>query len=192
MIDLTALTLLPQEQLTLASTHESQEMHRYRRLALSFLPNAPHVSHLMAALGKECEQRLDTLRRAAERLELGSCVMTDKVRSNLLANVKHHFFIVDDAMARQVLEQALEATHHSRHFFAWLLETNATPELHEPFLACVRQKQAECHVLQECQEQHGLGVQQHIKPEEARHRARAAWLSLSAFGQSPMAFASKR
>ncbi|MFC3285106.1 hypothetical protein [Litchfieldella rifensis] len=185
MIDLTPLTLLPQEQLVLASTHENQEMYRYRRLALSFLPNATYISRLMAALGSECEQRLDTLGHVAERLGLSACLTTTEARNDhsLPATAaQRHFFITDDVMADQTLKQALEAAHHSRHFSDRLLETNATPELHEPFLTFARQKHVACRVLQECQEQWRLASGQRPRPEEAHHRARVARLNLSTFG----------
>lgn len=172
MIDLTPLTLLPQEQLVLASSHENREMYRYRRLALGFLPYAADTSRLMAALGSECEQRLGTLGRVAERLGLSACITTADARherSLPVTATQRHFFITDDAMADQTLEQALEAARHSRHFSERLLETNATPELHEPFLTFTGQKHIACRVLQECQEQRRLGT----GPEEAH---------LSAFG----------
>ncbi|MCG6659304.1 hypothetical protein HOP52_16215 [Halomonas campisalis] len=150
MNDLTALTLLPQEQLTLASYHELAEMHRYRRTALCFLPTARHVSRLMATLGMECEQRLERLRSVAEQLELSACVAADRrLPPPSTSETAKHFFIVDDAMAALRLDQTLDAACHSRRFYDRLLETNATSELHRILQAFARQKQAECQVLAE-------------------------------------------
>lgn len=153
MIDLTALILLPQDQLTLASEHESQEMHRYRRLALSFLPNAPDTSRIMVLLGKECEQRLASLREVAERMELGSCIAST-MAAPPLNRVERHFFIVNDTMATQALEQAIDAAEQTQRFFELLLETNSTPELYTPLQSFARQKHAEWLILKECHAQH--------------------------------------
>lgn len=51
MANLTALNLLPQEQLNLACLQEARELNRYRGLALSFLPFDPSVSRLMNTIG---------------------------------------------------------------------------------------------------------------------------------------------
>jgi hypothetical protein len=160
MVNLTALTLLPQEQLSLASHHEVNEMHRYRQLAMSFLPTAPPISRLMAALGMECEQRLDTLKRVAEQLELGACVTTREPGGRMpFDSTRQHFFVVDEATAKRRLEQALENAQSSLDFFDWLLATNATPELYRPLLAFVTQKRAECRILQEIRDQGQLSTQ---------------------------------
>lgn len=192
MIDLTALTFLPQEQLSLASAHERQEMHRYRRLALSFLPNAPHISRLMVMLGKECEQRLDALRCVAEQLDLSACVAPIDAKEKMsLTAVQRHFFIVDDAMAGEVLERALEAAHHSWYFSGRLLETNATPELHGPFLTFVNQKYEEYRILSECLEQWESNAQR-AQSKVARHQAKVAWLPLASHSQPSMVAPTRR
>ena len=153
MDHMTALTLLPQEQLSIAHTHETGELNRYRRLALSFLPSAPHISRLMAALGVECEQRIQILRDVARQLELDACVsLAPPQESPFLSQTSRHFFVVDDAMGHDVLIEAEEAAEVTCRLFAWLLETNATPELHRPLLAFVTQKNNEYRVIQECRE----------------------------------------
>jgi hypothetical protein len=153
MDHMTALTLLPQEQLNIAHTHETGELNRYRRLALSFLPIAPHISRLMAALGIECEQRIQTLKNIASRLELDACVaMPPPQESPFLVWTSRHVFVVDEAMGHEVMREAEEAAEITCKLFAWLLETNATPELHRPLLAFVTQKNNEYRVIQECRE----------------------------------------
>ncbi|WP_245904457.1 hypothetical protein [Billgrantia lactosivorans] len=147
-----SLLLLPQEQLTLASTHEVAELQRYRRLSLSFLPRAPQVSRLMSCLGLQCEKRLDTLRGVASRLELEACVTSPAAITASFASAPRHFFVEEDGMAVQLLDQAIHIAVETKRFFAWLLETNATPELHRTFVDFVREKEAECHVLLEFRE----------------------------------------
>ncbi|EPC04614.1 hypothetical protein L861_04640 [Litchfieldella anticariensis FP35 = DSM 16096] len=192
MLDLTALTFLPQEQLSLASAHERQEMHRYRRLALSFLPNAPHISRLMVALGKESEQRLDALRCVAEQLDLSACVAPIDAKEKMsLTTAQQHFFIIDDVMAGEVLEKALEAAQHAWYFAGRLLETNATPELHGPFLAFVDQKYAECRILSECLEQWEPNSQR-AQTTPAHHWAKVAWLTLASHSQPSMVAPTRR
>jgi hypothetical protein len=149
-----SLLLLPYEQLTLANAHEAAELQRYRRLTLSFLPKAPQTSRLMATLGLQCEKRLDTLRQVARRLELEACVEETLMAAPIFPMTQRHFFVVDDAMGEQVIEQAIRAAMESKDFFEWLLNTNATAELHQPLLDFVREKESECRVLLEFWEQH--------------------------------------
>ena len=73
MDNLTALTYLPQDQLSLAYLHEVRELNRYRGLALSFLPFDPPISRLMDAIGMECVHRLCSLQEVASQMELGAC-----------------------------------------------------------------------------------------------------------------------
>lgn len=150
MFDSTAHMLLPQEQITLVSHHEQQELQRYRRLALSLLPTAPHVSRLMATLGTQCEARLDTLREVARQLDLEACLHETQAEArHSLKHSRGHFFVVNGTMASDVLDEAVDAAHHSWHFFDTLLATNATPELYRPLHDFVRQKHAEYRVLEE-------------------------------------------
>jgi len=153
MFDSTALTLLPQEQLDLISHHEVQELHRYRRLALSLLPTAPHISRLMATLGTECEQRLEALRDVAQRLDLVACLSEEQASpTSLLTRSRGHFFVVNGTMANDVLDEAPEAAHHSWHFYDTLLATNATPELYRPLQVFITQKRNEHQILEERRE----------------------------------------
>ncbi|TFH87369.1 hypothetical protein EQG41_08200 [Billgrantia azerbaijanica] len=150
MFDSTAHMLLPQEQLDLISHHERQELQRYRRLALSLLPTAPHISRLMATLGTECELRLETLRTVASELDLEACLgEANPAMGSALAPSCRHFFVVNGTMTSDVLDEALEAAHHSWHFYDALLATNATPELYRPLQAFVRQKRREYQLLEE-------------------------------------------
>lgn len=154
MMDMKAsLLLLPQEQLTLANAHETDELQRYRRLTFSFLPNAPQASRLMATLGLQCESRLETLHKVAKQLELCACVGKDYTDVSNLQRMNRHLFVVDEKMGNEVLEQALRAAVESKNFFEWLLNTNATPELHQPLLNFVKEKESECRVLLEFWEQ---------------------------------------
>lgn len=156
-----SLLLLPQEQLTLASAHEMAELQRYRRLTLGFLPTAPQVSQLMASLGLQCESRLATLHQIASHLDLEACISTVPVNPPNFEVTRQHFFVVDDGMAVQLLDQAILTAVESKRFFAWLLETNATPELHRPFIDFVSEKEAECHVLLEFREHHSASLLLH-------------------------------
>lgn len=149
-----SLTLIPQEQLPLANAHETAELQRYRRLALGFLPTAPQVSRLMASLGLQCEKRLDALRQVAAKLELEACVGVPPMDPPSFELTHRHFFVADDGMATQLLDQAILTAVESKKFFAWLLETNATPELHQPFSDFVKEKEAESLVLLEFREHH--------------------------------------
>lgn len=142
---------LPQELLVLASSHEQQEMHRHRLLALRFLPFSVGLSRLMKMLALESEQRLDELARAAERLGAGALPALAAVRDGRTRD--GHFFIINEQVASQALSQAVIDEHQSLRFYRELLEANATPELHRLLSACVRQKQAQGYVLQESQDQ---------------------------------------
>lgn len=159
MEKLKELTLLPQEQLDLAYSHEALELGRYRWLALRFLPIDPPVSRLMSAIALECVHRLCSLEDAAKRIELGACVNEHPTREPhpFFNKYKQHFFVVDEPMGRQLLDLAEEAAKETYTFFGWLLETNATPELHQPFFSILTQKQNEYRVLQECRQQWKTG-----------------------------------
>lgn len=149
----TTLLLLPHEQLTLANAHETAELQRYRRLTLSFLPRAPQTSRLMATLGLQCEKRLATLRQMAHHLELDACVRVEPVAAMSFHTPHGHFFVIDDLMGEQMIEQAICTAVESKNYFEWLLNTNATPELHQLLLDFVREKEGECRVLLEFWEQ---------------------------------------
>lgn len=158
MESLTRLNILPQEPLNLAYSHEVTELNRYRRLSLSFLPFDPSVSRLMSAIAMECEHRLHSLQEVARRMELDACVDACVLREPAFFNMnKVHFFVVDEAMCRKTLVSAEEAAKSSCVFFSWLLETNTTPELHQPLLNFLRQKNNEYQVLYECGEQWNIG-----------------------------------
>lgn len=151
---LTALTILPQEQIALAYSHETIELKRYRWLALTFLPFDPSISRLMGAMSTESALRLDDLRDRARKMEIGACVNTNSLEEvAFFPTQSQHFFIVNERMGHQVLIKAEEAAKTSHSFFDLLLETNATPELHSTLFNFVVQKNNEYHVLKECREQ---------------------------------------
>lgn len=158
MNNLTALNFLPQEQLNLAHSYEITELNRYRWLALTFLPFDSAVSHLMKAIGMECLHRICSLQEVARKMELGACVNAEQLSDNPLLNKSsQHFFVVDEAMGRKTLIKAEEAAKGTCTSFGWLLETNATPELHTLLFNFLTQKNNEYRVLQECREQWKLG-----------------------------------
>ncbi|AQU82264.1 MULTISPECIES: hypothetical protein [unclassified Halomonas] len=157
--NLAALTFLPQEQLNLAHSCEIADLNRYRWLALTFLPFDSSVSHLMSAIGMECVHRLCNLQDVARKLGLGACVNAEPVEVSPPLNIKSsHFFIIDEPMGHQFLMRAEEAAKASYSFFNWLLETNATPELHNTLFNFVTQKNNEYRILQECREQRKFGL----------------------------------
>lgn len=149
MFDIKLLTLLPQDQLLLASNLEIQAVHRHRRFAFSFLPYDTRLSRRISELGIACEQRLEALRGIAESLGLGACVALPGARDGRETPGDRPTlpFVVDDAMAEQALQEALAASLQAYRFAHQLLETNGTPELERPLLDGVHQKQLECNVL---------------------------------------------
>lgn len=142
--DVAKLVLLPEELLSLANAHERQEMNHYRRLAFGFLPFDLGTSKLMAALGVECERRLDEQWQASQRLALPDTHATHETRS-----AKQYFFVVNREMAMEMLTQALAVADYSLRFSEHLQAANATPELDSMLSAFVKQKRAECRILQD-------------------------------------------
>lgn len=158
MNNLAALSLLPQEQLNLAYSNEAGELKRYKWLALTFLPFDSSVSRLMTAISMECVHRLCNLQEVARKMDLCACVNAETLEKSPLLNTKEsHFFVVDDQMGDQILASAEEAAKLSCAFFGWLLETNATPELHNTLFQFVTQKSNEFRIIQECREQRAIG-----------------------------------
>ncbi|MBB3233138.1 hypothetical protein, partial [Halomonas stenophila] len=153
MIDIKTLTLLPQDAFLQASTLEIKAWWRYHRLALRFLPYDAELSIRIGELGVACERRLEALRCAAESLELGACVVLPVAQNEPepdRAN-RHGFFVVDEAMADQLLQEAMTLAEEAHHFARRLLAVNGTPELERPLLEYARQKQVECIILMESQ-----------------------------------------
>lgn len=145
---------LPYEQLDLAHSHESMELNRYRWLALSFLPVDPYVSRLMSSIGLECVHRLSNFHEAAAQLGLDACVNDSPAWElpSCYRNSSQHFFVIDESMGQHLLEYAEESASETYIFFNYLLETNATPELHKILWDCVTQKNNEFKVVQEHRE----------------------------------------
>ncbi|QNI04761.1 hypothetical protein HXW73_08380 [Halomonas sp. SH5A2] len=154
MNSMIALNFLPQDQINLSHSHEKNELKRYRWLALTFLPFDSSISSLMSAIGLECVRRLLSLQEIARKMELEACIDTDNFEKlPLVKTNSQHFFVVDKTMGYQFLARAEEAAQESCSFYRWLLETNATPELHRTLFDFVTQKDSEYLVLQECREQ---------------------------------------
>lgn len=153
-------TLLPQELLVLASSHEHHEMNRYQRLALRFLPFNAGISRLLEALATECEQRLREMKLACERSRIPRPTLTvSPLSEQHNDDSQNHFFIISDEMAATVLAQALVGEHRSLRFYRQLLTSNATPELHSLIATSIKQSQAQCRILEESQDQWLVGVQ---------------------------------
>ncbi|WP_373191122.1 hypothetical protein [Halomonas sp.] len=147
------------EMLLLAHQHESREMDRYRGLALSFLTSHPKISRLMAALGIECEQRMSALEALAHKLKQRDCLPAaiDSPEQWPAAR-RLHLFISDDAMAAQVLSNALAFAQHSRQFSELMVPSCQLPELEALLVQFIEQKSQECQLLEECQEASGPGA----------------------------------
>ncbi|GGX86848.1 hypothetical protein GCM10007160_12750 [Litchfieldella qijiaojingensis] len=147
MNDLRTLTLLPQEQLDLASHLETQALQRYRRLARHLRPRHPAISRLMATLGQECAYHLASLREAAESLGLSACIDGEKDVPTSMS--RRCLPTSDDGSTGKAVQEALVAAIDGRRLAHRLLEANGTPELEVPLLAFDKHKQTECRLLEE-------------------------------------------
>jgi hypothetical protein len=144
---------LPEEEFLLVGDHEIEEMHRYRGFALGFLPTHPCISRLMVALGIECEERLEILAQAAERLGLGAELKSRSISDELQVELRRqHFFVVDDDIARLTLSQALAAACNSWQFYRLMLDSCSTHELRVILRKFVVQKENACRILEEVEE----------------------------------------
>lgn len=141
MNDIAPLTLLAQDRLTLASGLESRDLQRYRWLAQALAKRHADISRVVADLGAECEQQLEALTEAAERMELTACVSRDEASA---------IPTVEAMGVDQALKEALDAADEASRLSRLLLDTNATPELETALLAFARHKQQECSQLREC------------------------------------------
>lgn len=156
MLDSPIRCCLPEEEFLLAGDHEIEEMHRYRGFALGFLPTHPCISRLMVALGVECEERLEILAEAAERLGLDLPLRSHNISDELQAELRRqHFFVVDDDIARLTLAQVLAAACNSWQFYRLMLDSCSTHELRVILRQFVVQKENACRVLEELQESLG-------------------------------------
>lgn len=141
---------LPEEEFRLAQVHETEEMHRYRGFALSFLPHFPCISRLMKAFGIDCEQRLEHLVAMAEGLGLAGKLSTPAVPHDLEAQQRRqHFFVADNDVAQLTLGQALAASYGDWQFYQLMLDSCGTPDLHVLLHDVIEQKINACRVLEE-------------------------------------------
>jgi hypothetical protein len=142
--------LILDELLSLADTHESVELMRYRRLAFSFLTFNTAISRLMVSIGVECERRLEELRQAAQRLGVvESSRISAMQQAKQHGGTTQHFCIDSGDMALDELNQAIADSEYSLRFYERLREASAVPELHSLLLGIVKQKRAELAVLEE-------------------------------------------
>jgi hypothetical protein len=147
---------LPAEEFLLVRDHEIEEMHRYRGFALSFLPTHPHISRLMAALGIECEERLDVLAQTAEGMALGETLRNRDISDELQAKLRRqYFFVVNDDIARLTLAQVHAAACNSWQFYHLMLDSCSTHELRVILRQFVLQKDSACRILEEIKESLG-------------------------------------
>ncbi|PAU79431.1 hypothetical protein [Halomonas salipaludis] len=152
MTNIQTLTLLPQDQLGLINSIEVQAVLRYRRLALRFITFSTVLSRQMAEYGIACEQRITSLRDAAESLGLGACVGVLDVRrlQEPAQEPQDRFFIIDEAIVDQELQRALATAFETHSVARQLLGANGTPELERPLWEYVQHKQFEVNALMHC------------------------------------------
>lgn len=168
------LILMPEELLALANTHENQEMHHYRRLAFSFLPYDLGISKLMAALGIECERRLDTQLQVSQELGLADILTASETGQTTRSPfAKHYFFIVNREMAMAMLAQVIASADYSLRFHEHLQNANTMPELGPMLKGFVKQKQTECRILQESLDSLESSVGSFSMPITVGYRQRA-------------------
>lgn len=142
---ITRLALVLDELLTLAEAHERNEVMRYRRLAFSFLPFDTAVSRLMASLGIQCEMRVEELRRLSRQLGLPE---SSGIQAQPSAALAASFFVSTQAVAYEVLTQAVTDAGYSLHFHEHLREASTVPALYPALTAVIKQKRAEHTVLE--------------------------------------------
>lgn len=141
---------LPEEEFRLVQLHETEEMHRYRGFALSFLPHFPCISRLMMALGIDCEERLTTLVATAECLGMAGKLAAPAVPDDLEAQQRRqHFFVADNDVAQLTLGQALAASYGDWQFYQLMLDSCGTPDLSVLLHDVIGQKSNACQVLEE-------------------------------------------
>ncbi|RTR02398.1 hypothetical protein [Halomonas nitroreducens] len=136
--------MLPQELLALAIDHEHQELCRYRRLAFRFLTFGCGISPLMAALGIECEGRLNELHGVANEIGLSPSTIEP-----LEGKPPSSELISDRGQALATLKRAEARARRAVHRTEQLQRRNVDPALQLLLPGHVAQKQAECHILQE-------------------------------------------
>ncbi|GHE20824.1 hypothetical protein [Halomonas urumqiensis] len=150
---LARLVLVLDKLLSLADTHERDELARYRQLAFSFLTYDTAVSRLMASLGIQCEMRLETLEWVTKEFGLPprasrpSSHTHQANRQRTARLVNQHFFINDPRMACDELNHAIDKAAFSLHFYDNLMEASAMPALTPVLSAIIKQKRTEHAVL---------------------------------------------
>lgn len=164
---ITRLALVLDELLTLAEAHERNEVVRYRRLAFSFLPFDTAVSRLMASLGIQCEMRVEELHRLSRQLGLPE---SSSVQAPSNAASAPPFFVGTQAVALEVLTQAVNDAGYSLHFHEHLREASTVPALYPALTAVIKQKRAEHTVLEGFLASHS-GLLQMNQMEQMEQRA---------------------
>ena len=156
----TTVSVLPEDLLVAAYTHETQEKERYRVLALRFLPFDAVTCRLLQMLADECEQRLEALQCVAKRLDYDE--LSCKLAEDGSTGKECHFFILNERMAAQLLVRTLVDEHRSLAFYRQLADSNTTPQLHKLLSSVMHQKQVQIRVLQELQELEPVSELRHI------------------------------
>lgn len=152
---LARLVLVLDKLLTLADTHERDELARYRQLAFSFLTYDTAISRLMASLGIQCEMRLETLEWVTREFGLPPRASRPSSRTHqahlqqAARQVNQHFFINDPLTAYDEFSHTIDKAAYSLHFYDNLMEASAMPALTPVLSAIIKQKRTEHEVLVE-------------------------------------------
>lgn len=138
----------------LAIAHEYEENSRYELLSLRFLTYSNGISSLLNEHAKESNSRLQALLNAAEKLHTSSIVPASSCRWEM-KNMKltHGFFIANDAMASEALNQALSDEYNTWDFYCQLRHGNSAVELDALLKGFVDQTLLQCRVIEENIEQ---------------------------------------
>lgn len=138
----------------LAIAHEYEESSRYELLSLRFLTYSIGISSLLSEHAKESMSRLQALLNAAERLHTNSIVPASSCRWEVEnMELTHGFFIANDAMASEALNQALSDEYNTWDFYCQLRHGNSTVELDALLKGFVDQILLQCRVIEENIEQ---------------------------------------
>lgn len=138
------------EVMMLASEHEAQEMHRYRRFAFAFLTFHSGISRLMAVMGMECERRLEKLASIApQKTCQGLGWGGERWRAASPGNAIHHSCILDRDMALEARRHILAYAEYSLRFYEHMLAANTTPDLERLLAGMASEKLSESRFLED-------------------------------------------
>ncbi|MFW3615212.1 hypothetical protein [Billgrantia antri] len=142
---------LPQGQLLRLYQHELQEIGRYRKLALGFLPGRQDISLVMALFGIECEERVDTLRHLLSQMmsHAERKVFTRQRAIGTLDTFPSQVFVNEDEGVRRLLTQALLDTQASFHFYEDQLRFCCTNEIRKALHRFIEQNRVALRIKEE-------------------------------------------